>query len=88
MIDALGHTLKAKDIVGRLGDRTIMIARVVRFTPKKVGIVFPALTYEYATATSPATSRMAITESLVHSQYLVRLEVTPEIQEYIDQHQL
>lgn len=84
MIDALGQQLSEKDIVGRLGNKSISLARVIRFTPKKVQIVYPVMKFDYATGTNiPGFS-----DSLVYPYELLRVAITPEVQAKIDEDKL
>lgn len=86
MKDILGHTLEVKDLVGYIRKgRSITVGRIMRFTPKKVEIVFRSMKYNYSTgAVEPTHSKL-----LVDAEYLIKLHtITPEIQETIDKDEL
>lgn len=80
MKDHFGHELELGNIVAHIDrGRSITLARVTRFTKKKVEITFPAREFDYDTK----TMKDCLANSLVMPELLLVLPTSPVIEQLV-----
>lgn len=85
MKDMFGHEFAIGDVVGRINEsRSITLARVMRFTPQKMEIVYPVMKYN----PDKGAHEEDFHKQLVFPDYVLKMSITPEIQKLLDEKRL